>query len=137
MRWNRTLKFARECGDINIVLEALPSLPVYSRARRKALNVAIDIAATPGDFRAIHGFTEEGSRQEHRAVFRWAQAAQTKEELTEVLGVVRGMTRVQGLERLVLRKLRPLGYREWWEVPIRERIAAILKPFKRMGVASQ
>lgn len=114
-RLNATLRFACEIRESNIALGVASSLPLYSKARRKAVNVAIELARTPEDFRMVHKFTEPHSKQEHRAVLRWAQAARTREELVEVLEVTRRLTNIQGLERFIMKRLRPLGYRDWWE----------------------
>lgn len=114
-RLSATLRFACEIREPSIALEVASSLPLYSKARRKAVNVAIELARTPGDFRMVHQFTEPHSKQEHRAVLRWAQAAKTRDELVEVLEVTRRLTNIQGLERFIVKRLRPLGYRDWWE----------------------
>ncbi|GEM_PF-3080436 len=119
LRLNATLRLACKEGESSIALDAVRLAPLYSRARRRALNAALRLAKTPYEFRMIYRFAEPGSRLEHRVVAKWARLVEAEGELLELLKVVRALKRSGRLERLVLRKLRRFGYRDWWE-PMRD-----------------
>lgn len=115
IRLNATLRAARKADESSIALEAARLSPIYSQARRRALNVALDLAKSVSDARCIYQFANPDSWVEHRAVLRWAEFAKTESELIEVLNVARGLKRSGRMERRIMRKLRPFGYRDWWK----------------------
>ncbi|MFH0806518.1 MAG: hypothetical protein V1885_02230 [Candidatus Brennerbacteria bacterium] len=124
LRLNATLREAVRLGEMSIAMEVVRLSPIFSRARAKAIGVAFRLARTTADFRLLHEFTDPGSRMEHRVVRKWAHTAKTGRELVEVLSIVRGLEKSERLERYLLRKLKPLGYRDWWK-PILDNLRAV------------